>query len=172
MEKWQLKVVDELANTRIDLDINNWLWLDFKAKIAYYGSITEYAGYEPASIWTTEAFRKYYLKHGKLECSFANLKCYSNFNGCKKKGVVYAVVPITNVEIFKYLLDIKNNRAECDMLLNHNPSLSELFEEMYWHTVKVCSEGKEIKFSTNEDEVIDLFCKKLKILLKKSKDVK
>ena len=94
----------EYGKTYNEINAERWLWLDFSKKKAYFGDSHVNAGREPAPIWVYEVFMKHFKPNGVKECTFKELQSYTYFNGCRKKGVVYAFVPITSKYLFRSIL--------------------------------------------------------------------
>ncbi len=89
----------------VKLDINAWVWLDFKTKRARWGSVSDGSLYEvPATLEEYLAFMKYFFSKGIKECWFRELKEYVTFYGRTARDRKYYCVITLDAWRFRWLL--------------------------------------------------------------------
>ncbi|MDR0205758.1 MAG: hypothetical protein LBI45_00630 [Bacteroidales bacterium] len=83
----------------------DFVYLDFRKKLVYYGKNYNISDCVPATIVEREAFITHFYSKGIKECTFKQLKQYVNFHGTRKQGRIYAIIPITDQYIYLKLVE-------------------------------------------------------------------
>jgi hypothetical protein len=104
-------------------EVKAFVYLDFRNKIVYFGDKRDPVWWsEPATVAERDAFITHFLSKGIKECTFKQLKQHVNFHGTRKKGRIYAEIPITDPHIYIRLVQ-KNTDFEC--------AISDFISESY-----------------------------------------
>ena len=120
------------------------VWMDFHNKVVYLAEKWRVLGWSvPATVEESEAFVTHFLKNGRKECTFKELKQYVDFHGTRKDGRVYATIKITDDWLFVQLLQKNANlqRAMSDFViesLGHvkNDELKQLVKKASANAIK------------------------------------